>query len=68
MKQQYKYIILLISVLFCLLAKGQPTTFYYYQGEKFYLGIDYSRISVVSEGEIPLDKIKKQSCYIQFYH
>ncbi|MGC9352717.1 MAG: S8 family peptidase [Mariniphaga sp.] len=60
MKQQYKYIILLISVLFCLLAKGQPTTFYYYQGEKFYLGIDYSRISVVSEGEIPLDKIKNR--------
>jgi len=60
MQQQYKYIILLISVLFCSLAKGQPTTFYYYQGEKFYLGIDHSRISVVSEGEISLDKIKNR--------
>ena len=60
MKQQYKYIILLIFFFPCLLAQGQPTTFYYYQGEKFYLGIDYSRISIVSEGEITLDIIKNR--------
>lgn len=60
MKQQYKYIILLLFVFSCLLAQGQPTTFYYYQGEKFYLEIDYTRISIVSEGEISLDVIENR--------
>ncbi len=58
MKQQYKYFILLVLVFLGILTQAQLTTFYYYQGEKFYLEIDYSRISVVSEGEIFFDKIK----------
>jgi len=33
--------------------------FYYYKGERFYLDIDYSRITVVTDGKIDINFIKK---------
>jgi subtilisin family serine protease len=32
--------------------------YYYYKGKKFYIDVDYSRISIVSEGKISLNLIK----------
>ncbi|MDR1370479.1 MAG: S8 family serine peptidase [Dysgonamonadaceae bacterium] len=59
MKKQY----LLLFVLFLSFSleasqKASDQYFYYYQGEKFHLQIDYSRISVVSNVEIDSVKIE----------
>ncbi len=66
MKQHYKYLILLVSFFACFLLEAQQTTFYYYKGEKFYLDVDYSRLSIVSNGEISSNKIKNKIAKYDF--
>lgn len=66
MKQHYKFLILLVSFFACFLLEAQQTTFYYYKGDKFYLDVDYSRISIVSEGEISSSKIKNKIAKYDF--
>ncbi len=66
MKQRYEYLILLVSFFVCFLIKAQQTAFYYYKGEKFYLDIDYSRISITSDGEISSNKIKSRIANNEF--
>lgn len=34
--------------------------YYYYKGEKFYIDVDYSRISIVSNGKIPISIIENR--------
>ncbi len=50
-----KYLFLTVFAFLGLFLKAQESMsdkqFYYYKGEKFYLEVDYSRISVVSEGK-----------------
>ena len=58
-----KYFVLAIFVLYGLLLNAQENLldrqFYYYKGERFYLEVDYSRISVISEGKFNFDNEKK---------
>jgi len=59
MKQ--KYLIWTIFVFFALSLNAQQsdTHFYYYKDEKIYLPINYSRISVISEGDFFEKNIRK---------
>jgi subtilisin family serine protease len=66
MKQHIRSVILLISFFACFFLEAQQTTFYYYKGEKFYLDVDYSRISIVSNGDISSNKIKNQIAKYDF--
>jgi len=58
-----KYLILALFVFLGLFLKAQENLldrqFYYYKGERFYLEIDYSRISIISEGKFSLDNTEK---------
>jgi hypothetical protein len=57
-----KRFILTIFVLFILSLYAQEPLdkqFYYYKGEKHYISIDFSRISIVSEGKVDPDKIRE---------
>lgn len=42
-----------------LMHKKTDRQFYYYKGERFYLDIDYSRISVISEGKFNVENIRE---------
>ena len=61
MKQKYFILILLFLFVSSLHAEQELSNehFYYYKGERFYLQIDYSRISLISEGKLFLDDVKK---------
>ena len=54
-----KYLILAIFAFLGLFLNAQENLldkqFYYYKGERFYLEVDYSRISVISEGKLSLN-------------
>jgi hypothetical protein len=58
-----KYFILTIFVFsgLSLNAQQEPLDkqFYYYRGEKNYISIDFSRISVVSKGKTDVDKVRE---------
>jgi len=59
-----KYFILIVFALIGLSLSAQQEEpldkqFYYYKGEKNYLFIDFTRISVVSKGKTDEDKIRK---------
>jgi len=60
---KHKYFILLLQVLltFSLNAqqKSADSNYYYHKGKKIYLTIDYSRMSVISEGEIRSNEVNK---------
>ena len=59
-----KYMILAMLAFLCLFLNAQENLldrqFYYYKGERFYLEVDYSRISVISEGKFDIDKVTKR--------
>jgi hypothetical protein len=59
-----KNFILTVFVFLCLFLNAQHNPlnrpFYYYKGERFYLDVDSSRISVISEGKFSLDNERKQ--------
>ena len=60
---QKKYLILAIFAFSGLLLNAQENLldryFYYYKGGKFYLEVDYSRISVISEEKFSFDNERK---------
>jgi hypothetical protein len=51
-----KYLILTMFAFLGLFLNAQENLpdrpFYYYNGKRFYLDVDYSRISVISEGKV----------------
>ncbi len=47
-----------IFFFFSFAMSAQQEHYYYYKGNKFYLSIDYSRISVISNGKISVDADK----------
>lgn len=57
-----KYFIWVIFTLWCLSLTAQQESldkqFYYYKGEKMYIQIDYSRISIISERKVDHDNLK----------
>jgi len=61
---QKNYFILTIFVLLGLSLNAQQgesldKLFYYYKGEKNYIAIDFSRISIVSKGKADVDKARE---------
>ncbi len=58
MKSKYLLISLFLSLFMSatLLFAQEKNSYYYYNGEKFYIEIDYSTISIASEGESSLNK------------
>jgi len=58
-----KYFIFTVFAIFSISLRAQDyppdKQFYYYNGEKFYLQVDYSRISVISDGKFNVDNAKK---------
>ena len=58
-----KYLVLAIFAFLGLFLNAQENLldrqFYYYKGERFYLEVDYSRISVISEGKFNFDNDSK---------
>lgn len=65
-----KYIISIIFVFLGLFLNAQENLpnrqFYYYKNERFYLEIDYSRISVISERKLNIDSIKQSISSFNF--
>ncbi|MDR1370846.1 MAG: hypothetical protein LBJ72_12090 [Dysgonamonadaceae bacterium] len=59
MKRQYVIVFILIFVCFSLSAQKQAESepFYYYKGEKIHLQTDFSRLSIISKGEVDTEKI-----------
>ncbi|MCL2042076.1 MAG: hypothetical protein FWG84_08605 [Bacteroidales bacterium] len=72
MKKKY-FILVMMCVFCCFFLNAQQKIinkqFYYYKGEKVYLSIDYSRVSIVSERKIDMNLCKKvipqPNCYIK---
>jgi hypothetical protein len=55
-----KYFIFTFLISAACFAQSQNKSekdFYYYKGEKYYLDVDYSRISIVTKGRISQDAI-----------
>jgi len=57
MKKKY-LLLIMFGALSLFLNAQQEKPFYYYKGEKFYLQVDYARISVISEGRFDVDNAK----------
>lgn len=60
MRTKNIHLLLCFSLSFCLTLQAQQSPFYYNKGKKDQLEIDYTRISVVSEGELTSEKVKSK--------
>jgi len=68
MKRKYLFFVL-FSLFVCSLSAQQELLekqFYYYKGKKVYLEIDYSRMSIISEGKISMEDVRKVVDTIDF--
>ncbi len=65
-----KYLILTIFIFLGLFLNAQENLlgkqFYYYKGERFYLEIDYSRISIISEGKLNTEDLRESVNALSF--
>lgn len=66
MKTKIFITLLCLSLSLSYTTYAQQTPYYYYKGKKVNLEIDYSRISVVTEGALTPEKVKNQIIHSDF--